>query len=81
MNISFEREAYTNDNNLEYLKDRKYFAWIKYLRKNKWEEDKTTLIHKGQGVIVEKEEWVQFSSPNEETEYMAICTPVFQSIL
>jgi len=35
MNISFEREAYTNDNNLEYLKDRKYFAWIKYLRKNK----------------------------------------------
>lgn len=27
----FEREAYANDENLEYLKERKHFAWIKYI--------------------------------------------------
>ena len=26
--LSFEREAYTNDNNLEYLKSRKHYSWI-----------------------------------------------------
>lgn len=30
-NISFEREAYDNEKNLEYLKTRKQFAFIKYL--------------------------------------------------
>lgn len=31
-NIVFEREAYQNDNNILYLKTRKYFSWIKYLK-------------------------------------------------
>ena len=31
MNISFELEAYTNDKNLNYLKNRKFFAFLKYL--------------------------------------------------
>ena len=31
-NIAFEREAYQNDNNILYLKTRKYFSWIKYLK-------------------------------------------------
>lgn len=31
--ISFEQEAYTNDKDLNYLTDRKRFAWIKYLFK------------------------------------------------
>lgn len=30
-NISFEREAYANGGNLDYLKLRPRFAWIKYL--------------------------------------------------
>lgn len=30
--ISFEEEAHNNDNNLDYLKSRKYFSWIKYLK-------------------------------------------------
>lgn len=30
-NIPFEKEAYANDDNLEYLKTRKKFAWTKYL--------------------------------------------------
>lgn len=32
-NISFEREAYTNDWDIGYLKGRKLFSWIKYLNK------------------------------------------------
>jgi len=30
-NISFEREAYTNQNDINYLKKRKLFDWISYL--------------------------------------------------
>jgi hypothetical protein len=30
-NIGFEREAYQNERNLNYLKERKKFAWIKYI--------------------------------------------------
>lgn len=30
-NISFEREAYANQDNLDYLKTRKFWAFIKYL--------------------------------------------------
>lgn len=31
-NISFEREAYTNDCYLLYLQDRKHYTWMQYLR-------------------------------------------------
>lgn len=30
-NISFEREAYDNDQNLDYLKNRKFWSFISYL--------------------------------------------------
>ncbi|MDO5656109.1 MAG: hypothetical protein Q4G27_08225 [Flavobacteriaceae bacterium] len=30
-NISFEREAYENDQNLDYLKHRKWYAFLDYL--------------------------------------------------
>jgi hypothetical protein len=30
-NISFEREAYANDYNLEYLKNRKFYSFVKYI--------------------------------------------------
>ena len=30
-NISFEREAYSNETNLMYITDRKLFSWIKFL--------------------------------------------------
>ena len=29
-NISFEREAYSNDKNLSYLKDRKFWTFLRY---------------------------------------------------
>lgn len=31
-NISFEQEAYDNENNLDYLKTRKHYGWFKYLK-------------------------------------------------
>lgn len=31
MSIPFEREAYRNDTNLDYLKTRSFWAWINYL--------------------------------------------------
>ncbi|MDE6561093.1 MAG: hypothetical protein K2K75_06920 [Muribaculaceae bacterium] len=34
LNISFEREAYTHGHDLEYLKQRRHFASIHYLRKS-----------------------------------------------
>ena len=33
-NISFEREAYDNGNNLAYLASRKPYSWIRYLKNN-----------------------------------------------
>ncbi len=30
-NISFEREAYSNEKDLDYLRRRQYFAWISYI--------------------------------------------------
>ena len=31
-NVSFEREAYSNEKDLSYLDNRKWFAWIKYIK-------------------------------------------------
>ena len=31
-NISFEREAYKNESNYDYLEQRKHYSWTKYLR-------------------------------------------------
>jgi hypothetical protein len=34
-NISFEREAYSNDKNMNYLSNRKFWAFIKYYKNKK----------------------------------------------
>jgi len=34
-NVSFEREAFSNENNINYLDNRKWFSWIKYFYKKK----------------------------------------------
>ncbi len=34
-NISFEREAYSNEYNFDYLKERKIFSFIKYIKETK----------------------------------------------
>ncbi len=33
-NISFEREAYKHGNDLQYLKNRKLYSWIKFLKQH-----------------------------------------------
>jgi len=33
INLSFEREAYDNEKNLEYINNRKMYSWIKYMIK------------------------------------------------
>ncbi|MBS7252417.1 hypothetical protein [Flavobacterium branchiicola] len=35
-NISFEREAYANETNLNYLKNRSFFQFLQYLNSNKF---------------------------------------------
>ena len=32
-NISFEREAYQNQSNLDYLSNRKHYSWFSYIKK------------------------------------------------
>ncbi len=36
------------------------------------------LIHEGQGILVEKNEWIQYSTPFKGgAEYIAVCLPAF----
>ena len=35
-NISFEREAYNHQNDLDYLKERKFFRWFHYLKQREY---------------------------------------------
>jgi mannose-6-phosphate isomerase-like protein (cupin superfamily) len=34
-------------------------------------------LMEGMAIIIEKGEWVQYSSPNENAEYIAVCLPAF----
>lgn len=36
-NISFEREAYSNQDNIAYLGNRKHFAWFNYINRKSYE--------------------------------------------
>lgn len=36
-NISFEREAFSNDTNLKYIRIRKHYAWVKYINRTVYE--------------------------------------------
>ncbi len=41
-------------------------------------KDKVLDIRAGEAVIVNKNEWVQYSTPNEDgAEYIAVCLPAF----
>ncbi|RMD48429.1 MAG: cupin [Ignavibacteria bacterium] len=34
-------------------------------------------VVEGEAFIAEKDEWVQYSTPDEDTEYIAVCIPAF----
>ena len=38
---------------------------------------KTFDINAGEAIITHKGEWIKYSTPNEGTEYIAICLPAF----
>jgi mannose-6-phosphate isomerase-like protein (cupin superfamily) len=41
-------------------------------------KDGATDVHAGQGIIVHRGEWVQYSTPSSEgAEYVAVCLPAF----
>ena len=37
------------------------------------------VVESGQGIIVKKGEWIRYSTPNEDTDYFAICSPAFSN--
>lgn len=39
-NVSFEREAYRNENNFDYLKSRQFWYFLKYIRTNEFQSGK-----------------------------------------
>lgn len=40
-------------------------------------EDGALDVLAGQGVITSAGEWIRYSTPSEETEYIAVCLPAF----
>ena len=34
-------------------------------------------VNAGQAIVTHKGEWIKYSTPNEDTEYIAICLPAF----
>ena len=40
---------------------------------------KTFNIKVGEAIITHKGEWIKYSTPNEATEYIAICLPAFSA--
>ena len=37
-------------------------------------------IHAGEAIIIEADEWVQYSTPNDNgAEYIAVCLPAFST--
>lgn len=40
---------------------------------------KTFNIKAGEAIITHKGEWIKYSTPNEATEYIAICLPAFSA--
>ena len=40
-------------------------------------ESKDLIIKSGEAILTKKGEWIKYSTPNEDTEYVAICLPAF----
>jgi len=56
---------------------REYTIVLKGMLRVKTESEEFD-IHKGEAVITEANEWVQYSTPNNEgAEYLAVCLPAF----
>lgn len=40
-------------------------------------KNETFEINAGEAIITNKGEWIRYSTPNEDTEYIAVCLPAF----
>ena len=40
-------------------------------------ESGTMQVQAGQSIVTSPGEWVRYSSPDEDTDYIAVCTPAF----
>jgi len=40
-------------------------------------KNETFYLTSGQAILLEKNEWVRYSSPKEEAEYISVCLPAF----
>jgi mannose-6-phosphate isomerase-like protein (cupin superfamily) len=55
-----------------------YTVVLKGVLRVEYEEGKHLDVRAGQGVIVEKGEWIRYSSPEKDgAEYIAVCLPAF----
>ena len=43
----------------------------------KTEDGNTIIVKAGEAVLSNKGEWIQYSTPTEATEYIAVCLPAF----
>lgn len=43
----------------------------------KTEDEKVIIVKAGEAILTKKSEWIQYSTPNKETEYIAVCLPAF----
>ncbi len=42
-------------------------------------KDKELKVLKGEAVIAYAKEWIRYSTPNKDTEYIAVCVPAFSN--
>lgn len=43
-------------------------------------KEEELIIEAGQAVITSKGEWIKYSTPDQDTEYIAVCLPAFSPI-
>lgn len=43
----------------------------------KTEMEDIIIVKIGEAILTQKDEWIQYSTPNKDTEYVAVCLPAF----
>ncbi len=46
----------------------------------KTENGEVIKVHPGEAILTKQGEWIQYSTPREETEYVAVCLPAFTPV-
>ena len=43
-------------------------------------ENETIYVSAGQGIVTNAGEWIRYSTPKKDTEYIAVCQPAFSPV-